>query len=350
MSTRTPLVSILVPAYNAARFLPGLCQSIQAQTYPHYEVLIGDDGSNDNTVSVLAPFLQDNRFKLVRWQPNRGLGRNMAILYTATSGDYWCCTGADDLFLPSFLEKRVEVMEANPQAFLVHGRPELINESGGPAQSDCRLLDFPERLGLPRSLEVLLQHDVINAPSVLVRTSITRQVLPFFHWEWEYAADWFFWILHAATGFDLLWDGRRLSKYRIHASSLSSTPEKFHLRRAEDRLMPLVALRTAAQYSQWAALSWSQWGRTLYWRWLRQAVALKSRGGLRDEWIQVAAHAYYGAKGRRVSLWGELAKHSVGLIAADLRHRRALKRQSFTVSGLAQIDDPVFRRTSPIEQ
>ena len=73
MNSSAPLVSILVPAYNAARYLPGLCQSIQAQTYPHYEVIIGNDGSNDDTASVLAPFLQDNRFQLLRWQPNRGL-------------------------------------------------------------------------------------------------------------------------------------------------------------------------------------------------------------------------------------------------------------------------------------
>ena len=57
MSKEPALVSILVPAYNAGRYLPELCQSIRAQTYPHYEVLIANDGSNDNTVSVLAPFL-----------------------------------------------------------------------------------------------------------------------------------------------------------------------------------------------------------------------------------------------------------------------------------------------------
>jgi glycosyltransferase involved in cell wall biosynthesis len=342
MSARTPLVSIQVPAYNAARYLPGLCQSIQAQTYPHYEVLIGDDGSSDDTLSVLAPFLQDNRFQVLRWQPNRGLCRGMEIMCASMRGEYWCCTGADDLFHRTFLEKRVEMLESNPQGFLVHGRPELFNESGGLVPGGPRLLELPAQLDPPRSLEVLLQHDVINAPSVMVRSSVTRQVLPFFHWKWEYAPDWFFWILHAATGFDLLWDARVLSKYRVHSGSLSLTPEKDHLRRAEVRLMPLVALRTAAQFSQWAALSWARWGRTLYWRWLRQAVALKSRGGLRPEWVQLAGHAYYGARGRRVSLWAELARHSVGLVAADCRHRRAQRRQSFTVSGLAQIDDPIF--------
>jgi len=343
MSARSPLVSILVPAYNAARFLPGLCQSIQAQTYPHYEVLIGDDGSSENTAEVLAPFLKDNRFQLLAWQPNRGLAAGLAVLYTAMRGEYWCATGADDLFHPTFLEKRSEMLEANPRAFLVHGQPELIDESGRPGQNPQRPLDFPAQLKAPRSLEVLLQHDIINAPSVMGRSSVTRQVLPFFHWEWEYSPDWFFWILHAATGFDLLWDPRVLSEYRVHSGSLSLTPEKDHLRRAEVRLMPLVALRTAAQFSHWAALEWSRWGRTLYRRWLRQAVALKARAGLRDEWMQLAAHAYYGARGNRVSLWVEVARHSLGLARADMIHRRAMRRQSFRVSGLAQIDDPIFR-------
>jgi hypothetical protein len=119
-------------------------------------------------------------------------------------------------------------------------------------------------------------------------------------------------------------------------------PEKDQVRRADVRLVPLVALRTAAQFSRWGAESWSRWGRTLYWRWLRQAVALKVKGGLKPEWIQLAAHAYYGAKGKEVSFWGELAKHGAGLAAADFRHRCAQRRQSFIVSGLAQIGDPIF--------
>ena len=66
MNSPAPLVSILVPAYNAARYLPELCHSIRAQTYPHYEVLIGNDGSSDNPASVLAPFLQNSRFHLLK--------------------------------------------------------------------------------------------------------------------------------------------------------------------------------------------------------------------------------------------------------------------------------------------
>ena len=313
MSARTPLVSILVPAYNAARFLPGLCQSIQAQTYPNYEVLIGDDGSTDNTASVVAPFLKDNRFQLLGWRENKGANTGLMILCSSMRGDYWCGTGADDLFYPSFLEKRVELMESNPSAFMVHGLADVINESGGFVQNYPRIVpDLPRELSAPRCLEVLLQHDVIIAPSAMLRTNVTRQVQPFFHWNWLFTQDWFLWILHAATGSDLVWDPRVLNRYRVHAGSMSRALEKDNLRRADVRLTPLVALRTAAQFSHWAALTWSRWGRTLYWRWLRQAAALKARRGLKDEWMQVGAHAYYGGRGRRVSLLGRIGEAFVG--------------------------------------
>jgi glycosyltransferase involved in cell wall biosynthesis len=344
MSDRRVLVSILVPAYNAARYLPQLCESIRAQSYPHYEVLIGNDGSGDNPAAVLGSFLQDNRFQLLEWQPNRGLNHALGLLCSRMKGEYWCSPGADDLYAPAFLEQRVERMEANPKAFLVHGLPELIDESGRSVLHGPRLLpNLPPQLTPPRSLEVLLQHNIINQPSALVRASLTRQLLPFYHWNWEYGPDWFLWILHAAAGCDLLWDGRVLSKYRVHPASLTCTPEKAHVRGAEVRLVPLVALRTAAQYSQWAAAAWSCWGRMLYWHWLRRALALQSRGGLRPEWVQVAAHAYYGAKGKKVSLWFEVARHSLGILVADFKHRRAQRKQGFPAAGLAQIDDPIFR-------
>ena len=343
MSARTPLVSIVVPAYNAARFLPGLCQSIQAQTYPHYEVLIGSDGSTDGTASVLAPFLEDSRFQLLAWQPNRGLAAGMAILCGSMRGDYWCGTGADDLFYPSLLEKRVEVMEANPQAFLVHGPPELIDETGRPLHGGPRPLPLPPQLAPPRGLEVLLQHNVVNSPSGLVRSSVTRQVLPFLHGEWAYAPDWFFWILHAATGFDLLWDAQPLIKYRVHAESLTLSSGKAAARHAEVALTPLCALAAGARFSGWAAVLWSQWRKPLYHRWILRALKLRVRGELKDDWLQQGAAAFYGNARSRVSLWSETFRHGPGALITRLGERKACRTQRFPVAGLAQINDLVFR-------
>jgi len=343
MSDNTPLISILVPAYNAARYVAEFCQSVQAQTYPHYEVLIGNDGSQDDTAAIVVSFLKDSRFRLLQWQPNRGLNAAWAVLLSSMKGEYWCSPGADDVLYPAYLEKNLRILAAKPQACIVHRPAELINESGGPAPKNFVALNFPAQLEPPRSLELLRQHNIIHQPSALVRSSVTRAVLPFFNWNWAFAPDWFLWILHAATGFDLLWDVEVLHKYRVHSSSLSLAPEKDSLRRAEVRLAPLIALRSAASLSRVAAVNWNRWGKTLYQRWLRQALALKLRGALQPEWVQLAAHAYYGARGRPVCFWVETAKHAVGIVRADLAHERAQRRHGFAVSGLAEADDPIFR-------
>ena len=343
MSQQPILVSILVPAYNAARYLPELCQSIRAQTYPHYEVLIANDGSNDDTVSVLAPFLQDSRFQLLGWEQNHGLNQAWAVLCSWAKGDYWCCPGADDVLYPTFVERRVGILQANPQAVLVHGPAELINEAGRPCPEAPTLPIMPAQLQVPRSIEVLLQHNVVRQPSTLVRMDLTRQVLPFFSCNWVYTPDWFFWILHAATGFDLLWDAQPQIKYRVHSESLTLVPGKVAVRPAEVALAPLCALAAGARFSGFAGQLWAQWGKALYHRWLLRALTLRARGKLNDEWLRQGAAAFYGNKRSRVTLWSEAMKHGTGALITRLKERKAFRSQRFPVAGLAQVNDPVFR-------
>lgn len=343
MSQRPVPVSILVPAYNAARYLPELCRSIQAQTYPQYEVLIANDGSTDNTLSALAPFLQDQRFQLLGWEQNRGAHQAWTILCSAARGEYWCAPGADDVLYPSFLERRLETMESNPQAWLVHGPPELVDGSGGPVARALAPAGLPPRLTPPRSLKMLLQHNLVNTPSVLVRSSVTRQVLPFLHWNWGYTNDWFSWILHAATVYDVLWDAQPQNKYRIHSQSLTEVPSKTALRHAEVTLAPLCALASAARFSGLAAELWGQWRKTLYHRWLLRAFTLRAQGELKPEWLQQGAAAFYDNKRSRVSLWSEAIRHGPGALVTRQRERRATRSQRFSVAGIAQVNDPVFR-------
>jgi glycosyltransferase involved in cell wall biosynthesis len=343
MSSRTPLVSILVPAYNAGRYLREFCESVRAQTYPHFEVLVANDGSTDDTASVLFPFLKDERFRLLGWEQNRGLNRAWATLCSLAGGEYWCSPGADDVLYPSYLERRVATLEANPQAVLAHGPVELINERGAAARHGPLPLTLPPELGTPRSVTMLLQHNVIAQPSALVRTSVTRQVLPFFCCDWVFSPDWYFWLLHAATGFDLLWEPTVLVKYRVHSASLSVAAEKDSIRRAEITLAPLCALSTAARFSSWAAEAWIRWRSTLYQRWLLRALKLQLRGGAKKEWLRLGAAAFYGNNRSHVSLAVELCRHAPGIGLTRLREQKALRRQTFRVSGVAQVNDPVFQ-------
>lgn len=106
-----PLVSIIVPAYNAQRYLAATLDSVLAQTYPHFEVLVVDDGSSDATPVIAESYAQ--RDVRVRWwrQENAGVGaaRNAAIAQAA--GRYIAPIDADDLWHPEKIAAQVAEME-----------------------------------------------------------------------------------------------------------------------------------------------------------------------------------------------------------------------------------------------
>jgi glycosyltransferase involved in cell wall biosynthesis len=338
-----PLVSILVPTYNAAAYLPELSRSILAQSYPHFEVLILDDGSTDATKEVLLPFQKDPRFQLLSWQPNRGVNAATTALLARMKGEYWCNPGADDVLLPDFLLKRVERLRTNPQAVMVHGPCKTFNSAGHAVPNEFQTLKLPAVTEGRRALGMLLQHNVINTPSVLIRSDLTRLVAPFFFCDWKYAQDWNLWLLLLATGFDLLWDDQCLHQYRVHDKSLSNAPSHDVVRRAEIRLVPLCSLSAAAQFSHFAAELWGRWRKTLYCAWLIRATGLWRSGALRQEWLDLAARAYYGRNTNHTNLVWELAKHEFKVPFTWAKEKQFLQRQFFRVSGIAQVDDPVFQ-------
>lgn len=345
----TPLVSILVPCYNGARYLPQLCQSIQAQTFQDFEVLLGDDSSTDNTVEVLQPFLRDPRFKLFTWKPNRGLHQNIVYLLNLARGRFWCPPGQDDVLEPGFLEKRAALLAAHPEAVLIHGAAAWIDERGEPYTSVANLglpeinRRLPETLPGERMMRILLQHNILNWPSTLIRTDITRQILPFFSPYWVWAMDWQLWILLAATGHDFLWDSEPMIRYRMHSESISGSARRDGIRRIERKLAPLSALRTAGLFSPMARALWFEQRTALYRWWLVTAATLRWKGTLKSCDLLLAAESYRGALPRSVRLATELAAHGVPAVLQYRREKKANQHQLFQVSGLSLVDDPLFR-------
>jgi glycosyltransferase involved in cell wall biosynthesis len=338
-----PLVSVLVQTYNAANYLPQLCRSIQSQTYRHFEALILDDGSTDATRSVLAPFESDPRFRVFGWDKNRGVAAGLRELLRQGRGAYWTLPGADDVLFPDFLEQRLAWMNERPQAAFIHGPSEIIDEMGQAISNPFAQLQCPAKLEAGRALRLVLQHNIVRTPSIMIRYDLTRQILPYYLCDWKYAQDWHLWILLMAAGSDVLWDERPLVQYRVHSASLSSDNRLGALREAELRLVPLCALRSAAQYSRSAAEEWARWGTTLYRLWLMRSLKLRFRGALRKEWLELARQAYYGSLPHHYGQIREVWRHGVGMVLATLKQRQAIKGQSFRVSGLAEMDDPLFR-------
>lgn len=111
------LVSVVIPNYNYARYLPEAIESVLAQTHKNVEVIVVDDGSTDDSKAVLASF--GDRIRTI-FQQNQGVSaaRNRGV--AESNGDFLAFLDADDAFLPSKLEKQLELFRADEEIGLVH--------------------------------------------------------------------------------------------------------------------------------------------------------------------------------------------------------------------------------------
>jgi glycosyltransferase involved in cell wall biosynthesis len=112
-----PTISVVIPAYNAADYLPETLQSVFAQSYPVHEVIVVNDGSTDHTDRVLQSF--GGRIRQV-YQENAGEGASRNVGIEHASGDWIAFLDADDLWSPQKLEEQVCVLQRHPQCVCVH--------------------------------------------------------------------------------------------------------------------------------------------------------------------------------------------------------------------------------------
>ncbi|MCA1991909.1 MAG: glycosyltransferase family 2 protein [Coleofasciculus sp. S288] len=128
-----PKVSVIIPAYNAMTYLPETLESVMAQTFTDFEVLIINDGSSDHIVEW-ASRLVEARVKLIS-QENQGSAgaRNTGIAHS--QGKYIAFLDADDLWEPTKLEKQVHCLDENPEVGLVNTWVVNADEQGNPTNN-----------------------------------------------------------------------------------------------------------------------------------------------------------------------------------------------------------------------
>ena len=107
------LVSIIMPSYNTAKFISETIESVLAQTYTNWELIIVDDCSTDDTDAVVRPYLADGRIRYIKNEKNSGaaVSRNRAL--REAKGKWIAFLDSDDLWLPEKLEKQIAFMEQN---------------------------------------------------------------------------------------------------------------------------------------------------------------------------------------------------------------------------------------------
>jgi glycosyltransferase involved in cell wall biosynthesis len=177
------LVSFVIPAYNAARYLAETLQSIQAQTRTHWEAIVVDDGSRDATSEVAQQFAdQDARIRLIR-QTNAGVSvaRNTGYAHAHPESQYIFFLDADDLLEPDALEALMNLLETRPEAVGAHGLRSLIDSKGCPLPMDEQEMQFRKRFFVqgeqllpcapeqPTTFESLVYFNYIQTGTLLAR-------------------------------------------------------------------------------------------------------------------------------------------------------------------------------------
>jgi glycosyltransferase involved in cell wall biosynthesis len=130
-SQSTELVSVIIPAYNVAHYIGETLDSVFAQTYPHLEVIVVNDGSPDT--SELEKVLEPYRDRIVYLtQENRGLSGARNTGLRAAKGALVALLDADDLWLPSYVEEQARYLRNNPDKHLVYCDAEIFGEGIAP--------------------------------------------------------------------------------------------------------------------------------------------------------------------------------------------------------------------------
>lgn len=169
----TPLVSIVMPAYNCGPVLGASVESVRAQTYTHWELLIIDDASTDDTWELMqALAAPDARIRIFQNPGNYGTGKTRNLGVEKAAGDWVAFLDSDDLWRPDKLEKQVRLLREHPEGRLFFTGSGFITADGRPMDY---VLQIPKRI----SFHKLLKQNLISCSSVLAaKESLRKYPMP----------------------------------------------------------------------------------------------------------------------------------------------------------------------------
>ncbi|MBN2304985.1 MAG: glycosyltransferase [Anaerolineae bacterium] len=126
-----PRVSIGMPVYNGELYIEQAIDSILAQTFNDFELIISDNASTDGTREICERYVaQDSRVRYYRNDSNLGAAPNFNRTFELAGGEYFKWAAADDILDPTYLEKCVAILDQNPSVVLCHSRSRVIGEQG----------------------------------------------------------------------------------------------------------------------------------------------------------------------------------------------------------------------------
>lgn len=131
MKTHRPRVSIGLPVYNGERFLEDAINSLLAQTYQDFELIISDNASADQTEQICRFFAKrDNRIHYCRSRQNYGAAWNFNHVFKLSQGEYFKWSAHDDICTREYIERCIDILDKMPSVILCYTKTKIINENG----------------------------------------------------------------------------------------------------------------------------------------------------------------------------------------------------------------------------
>lgn len=210
-----PLVSVIIPVYNAGSYLRPAVESILAQTYKNLEIIVVDDGSTDGCVESLAT-IRDPRIQVLR-QANAGKSAAMNRALDRLTGAFYLLQDADDLSHPDRVARQLHCLTVNPDVAAVFCGHELL------VGQTVMAPRFVEKNRAQCRADIAAFRMPAHDPTGMYRWSMVRQL----RYEPKLAqAEGTDYILRVGEQFPLLVLGRCLYTYRQHPGSLTGNIEK----------------------------------------------------------------------------------------------------------------------------
>lgn len=211
-----PTVSVIVPAYNVASYVGATLESALSQTFRDFEVIVVDDGSTDETGTIVAAFAErDDRVRVVR-QPNAGLSSARNAALRVARGSYIALLDGDDVWDRGFLDAQLAVFDARPDVAVVTGNARFLGgtHDGEPVRP------VPDKRREPTLASILEDEEAVFIMSMFRRA--VYDAVGGFDESMRTNEDYDFWLRAAIAGFQFARNDSPLGLYRRRADSLSA--------------------------------------------------------------------------------------------------------------------------------
>jgi glycosyltransferase involved in cell wall biosynthesis len=214
-------VTVVIPTYNRSQWLGGAIESVLAQTYPDFRLIVSDNASTDSTADVVAAY-HDPRLSYVRRTRNLPLNQHYNAVFATVATEYFFIVPDDDRLAPDAIERTLPVLQANPGVGVVHGQVDVVDEAGNVIATRHHMTGLggdaiesgQEFIG-----RTMRSGYRVHATTAAMRTAAVRPVplderdfplTDLSHWM-RISLDW-----------DMAYVARPLARYRIHGGAYSA--------------------------------------------------------------------------------------------------------------------------------